>query len=400
MQLVKPPEAFDVAVVGAGVVGLAAALAFGQAGLRTALLAPAARAVDEPWDPRVYAIAPKVLQWLDSLGVAAQLPQERLQPVVQMQIRGTLPARGAHEALPALRLSAQEAGEPALATIMEERALAQTLAAAVSFTRGITRMPAVVTAVEQDDAQAVLTLESSGKVSASLVVAADGAQSALRGMAGLHAQTHDYRQQAVVAHYAIDAPHAGTAWQWFGADDVIALLPLAANNPAQVSLVWSCPDERAQGFLADPAALDAALAARVQETGWLLSRTNAPRAFPLKWLKVTPPAAGRVALVGDAAHVVHPLAGQGLNLGLADVQALAHAVTDRERFRSPGDARVLARYARARAESTTRMRVFTDVMSRLFAQTNPLSAVAGEGMHLVGQVRVLKTTLIKMALAQ
>jgi ubiquinone biosynthesis UbiH/UbiF/VisC/COQ6 family hydroxylase len=257
-----------------------------------------------------------------------------------------------------------------------------------------------VTALTQDDAQAVLTLEGGGQVSASLVVAADGAQSALREMAGMQAQTHDYHQHAVVAHYAIDTPHAGTAWQWFGADDVIALLPLAASNPAQVSLVWSLPDDRAQSFIADPALLDAALKERVQETGWTLSRTNAPRAFPLKWLKVTPPVAGRVALVGDAAHVVHPLAGQGLNLGLADVHALAHAVADRERFRSPGDARVLARYARARAESTTRMRVFTDVMSRLFAPSNPLSAVAGEGMHLLGQVRVLKTTLIKMALAQ
>jgi 2-polyprenyl-6-methoxyphenol hydroxylase-like FAD-dependent oxidoreductase len=214
------------------------------------------------------------------------------------------------------------------------------------------------------------------------------------------AQTHDYHQQGVVANYAINAPHEGVAWQWFGADDVIALLPLAARDPAQVSLVWSLPQDRAQAFLHDPAALDAALAARAEETGWQLTRTNAPRAFPLKWLKVSPPVAGRLALVGDAAHVVHPLAGQGLNLGLADVQALVHVVTDRERFRSPGDARMLARYARARAESTTRMRVFTDVMSRLFAQTNPLSAVAGEGMHLLGQVRVLKTTLVKMALAQ
>jgi ubiquinone biosynthesis UbiH/UbiF/VisC/COQ6 family hydroxylase len=332
--------------------------------------------------------------------VAAQLPQERLQPIETMQIRGVshAPARGAHEALPGVRLSAAEAKVTALATIMEERALAQTLSSAVAFTRGITRIQGTVTTLAQADDRATLQVEGR-EIRASLVVAADGAASSVRGMAGLSADVHDYHQQGIVAHYAINRAHRGAAWQWFGGDDVMALLPLAAHDPAQVSLVWSLPDARAQAFLQDHAALDAAVAARAEETAWTFTRTSTPRAFPLRLLKVSPPVAGRVALVGDAAHVVHPLAGQGLNLGLADVQALLHAVTERERFRSPGDARVLARYARARAQSTTSMRIFTDVMSRLFAPAHPLSALAGPGMAALGQIGVLRTTLTKLALA-
>lgn len=400
MQLNKSSNGVDVAVVGAGVVGLAAALASAQAGLSTALIAPPVKSSDEPWDARVYAIAPGVLAWLDSLGVAAQLAQERLQPVAQMQIRGVshAPARGAHEALPGVRLSAREANVDALATIMEERVLLQTLSAAVAFTRGINRVSGTVRALANDETSARLQLEDR-TIDAALVVAADGANSALRGMAGLHADTHDYQQQAIVAHYAIDRAHQNTAWQWFGGDDVMALLPLAARDPAMVSLVWSLPNARAEEFLQDAAALDAAVNARAEETGFTLTRTNTPRAYPLKLLKVAPPVASRVALVGDAAHVVHPLAGQGLNLGLGDVQALVNAVTERERFRSPGDARVLARYARARAESTTSMRVFTDVMSRLFGPAHPLSALAGPALAALGQARVIRTTLVKLALA-
>jgi 2-polyprenylphenol 6-hydroxylase len=401
MQPTKVSNEFDAAVVGTGVVGLAAALALGQAGLATALIGPPTKLTDAPWDARVYAIAPKVLQWLGTLGVAAQLPADRLQPVAHMHIRGVSHARdrGAHEAAPGVQLSAREAKVDALATIMEERALLQTLSSAVAFTRGITRVHGSVTALQQDEARATLQLEDRA-ISAALVVAADGAQSALRGMAGLHADVHDYRQQGVVAHYAIDRAHQSAAWQWFGGDDVMALLPLAARDPAMVSLVWSLPTARAEEFLQDTAALDAAVQARAEETGWAFTRANAPRAFPLRLLKVSPLTAGRVALVGDAAHVVHPLAGQGLNLGLGDVQALVHAVTDRERFRSPGDARVLARYARARAQSTTSMRVFTDVMSRLFAPTHPLSALAGPGMSTLAHIGVLRATLTKLAVAQ
>jgi 2-polyprenylphenol 6-hydroxylase len=185
---------------------------------------------------------------------------------------------------------------------------------------------------------------------------------------------------------------------------VLALLPLAsadaAHNPAQLSLVWSLPSARAQAFMQEPAALDAALQQRAQETGFTFTRTNTPRSFALRMFQVDPPVQGRVALVGDAAHVVHPLAGQGLNLGLSDVQALVHAVADRERFRSPGDARVLQRYARARAQSTTTMRVFTDTMSRLFVASHPLSVLAGPGMSALQHLRLLRATLTKIALAQ
>jgi 2-polyprenylphenol 6-hydroxylase len=404
MQVIKSSSTvFDAAVVGTGVVGQAAALALAQAGLSTVLIGPPPEVSSDAWDARVYAVAPKVMTWLESLGVAAQLPQERLQAVLQMQIRGVshAPSRGAHEALPGVPLSAHEAKVPALATIVEERALLQTLQSAVAFTRSITRLPGTVTALNQETAHATVRVQERD-ITAALIVAADGANSALRSMAGLHATVHDYQQQAIVAHYAIDRAHDGTAWQWFGGDDVLALLPLAtpdaAHSPAQMSLVWSLPQARAAALLQDVAALDAALQARAEETGFTFTRTNTPRAFALRMLSVTPPVQGRLALVGDAAHVVHPLAGQGLNLGLADVRALAHAVADRERFRSPGDARVLARYTRARAQNTTSMRIFTDTMSRLFAPSHPLSALAGPGMTTLAHVSVLRATLTKLAL--
>jgi 2-polyprenylphenol 6-hydroxylase len=404
MQTTKPERVFDVAVVGTGVAGQACALALAQAGLSTALIGPPPVMSSDAWDTRVYALAPKMLAWLDSLGVASQLPHERLQRVASMQIRGVSYARtrGAHEAQPGVCLSAQEAGAAALATILEERALLQTLQAAVGFTRAVTRISGTVEGLTQNEASATLRVQEH-TISAALVVAADGAQSALRGMAGLQADVHDYQQQAIVAHYAIDHAHSNTAWQWFGDDDVLALLPLAtpdaAHSPAHMSLVWSLPTARADAWLQDHAALDAALQQRAEETGFTLTRINTPRAFALRMLKVTPPVQGRLALVGDAAHVVHPLAGQGLNLGLADVQALAHAVADRERFRSPGDVRVLARYARARAQGTASMRLFTDTMSRLFAPAHPLSTLAGPGMTAFAHIRLLRATLTKVALA-
>jgi ubiquinone biosynthesis UbiH/UbiF/VisC/COQ6 family hydroxylase len=383
----------DVIVVGAGVVGLAASLALAQTGLKVALVAREQRMHSAPqgaFDPRVYAITPKVLTWLESLGVGALFDRSRMQPFSAMQIGAGAAPRAAQ-----LHLSAYESGVDTLATLMEESQLLYALWTAVAVAREVSTIQGTVEGLEQGATSSVVTV-SGRRLSARLIVAADGSASPMRALAAIDAQTHDYGQAAVVAHFDSDQSHRGVAWQWFGSDDVLALLPMPGHA---VSLVWSQPTERAMQYVQDPTLLDAALAARIAQTGWQLTRTSPPQAYPLRRIHVERLWRGWVVLLGDAAHVVHPLAGQGLNLGLEDVQSLQSVISERERFRDCGDARVLMRHARNRAERVLAMRVLTDRLATLFSPASRLSGPAVAAMNFIGASRVLKSGLIRAALA-
>jgi ubiquinone biosynthesis UbiH/UbiF/VisC/COQ6 family hydroxylase len=206
-----------------------------------------------------------------------------------------------------------------------------------------------------------------------------------------------YPHTAVVANFACTRRHDGVAWQWFGDDGVVALLPLPGNA---TSLVWSAPHALAEQLLA----LDAeALAARVTERSHAQLGTLSPLgpafSYPLRRLTVDRLALPRVALVGDAAHVVHPLAGQGLNLGLQDVSTLLDVMGARENWRDAGDLVLLRRYARRRAEPIGLIRFATDSLARLFAIDDPLVRTARNGgLNLVNRIGPLKSALIRHAL--
>jgi ubiquinone biosynthesis UbiH/UbiF/VisC/COQ6 family hydroxylase len=387
----------DVVVVGAGVVGLATALGFAQAGLQVVLVGPPARlsvaSPAAPFDERIYALAPASIALLARLRVWQHVDATRMQPVARMRVFG--------DAGNQLDFDAYETAVERLATIGEESELLRVLVAACGFAPGLEREPASFVALREEGEAAVVALEDGRSIAARLVVAADGANSAVRAAAGISAQERAYGQTAVVANFRSERPHAGTAFQWFCDEGVVALLPLAdhAGQPA-VSLVWSAPAELATQLQAlESGELARRVSTRTGGTLGALAPLGAARGFPLRRLKVAHLAGPRLVLVGDAAHVVHPLAGQGLNLGLADVSELLAVVAGREPFRDIGDPVLLRRYARRRAEPIELMRLTTDGLARLFALDDPLARrVRNGGMSLLNHIAPLKRALVRHAL--
>lgn len=388
----------DVAIVGAGVVGLACALGAAQAGLRVALIgpAPAAQAASStaPFDARIYALSAGTQQLLQRLRVWPQIDAARLQPVARMRVFG--------DAGDELSFDAYGAAVERLATIAEERELLRVLSMACGFAGNITRVERVFAGVQIDADAAHVSLDDGSRLRCALLVGADGAESAVRAAAGINTQSHAYQQSGVVANFAAAQPHRGVAYQWFTEEGVVALLPLPSSSPDQhfVSLVWSAPVALAEQLLQlAPVELAQRVAERTQQMLGALTPAGAAHAFPLRRLQVDRLALPRVALVGDAAHVVHPLAGQGLNLGLQDVSELLRVLGAREAFRDLGDLSLLRRYERARAEPIQLMRFTTDGLARLFAAQQPaVKGLRNVGMSLVNALPPLKNALIRHAL--
>jgi 2-polyprenylphenol 6-hydroxylase len=219
----------------------------------------------------------------------------------------------------------------------------------------------------------------------------------VRAAAGIRAEVVPYPHTAVVANFAIGRRHDGVAWQWFTDEGVVALLPLPGDA---ASLVWSAPHALAGELEAlAPGELAARVTRRSQQVLGAMMPLGPAHAFPLRRLTVDRLVLPRVALLGDAAHVVHPLAGQGLNLGLQDLSMLLDVIGAREAWRDIGDHVLLRRYARRRAEPIRLIRLTTDSLARLFAVDDPLlRGVRNGGMAMVNRIGPLKTALIRHAL--
>jgi 2-octaprenylphenol hydroxylase len=392
-------SSFDIAVVGTGIPGLAAALGFAQQGLSVALIGPRPKphvaTRDAPFDPRIYAIAPASVALLDSLGVWGSVDQQRVCAVEHMRVFG--------DDGPQLTFDAYSATVERLATIVEESELLRVLDAACGFQPAIKRIQSTFASIgAQTDATAV-ALEDGGLLTAKLLVGADGANSSVRAAAGINATVKSYGQTAVVANFGCAQPHLNTAWQWFTDQGVVALLPLPGDR---VSLVWSAPEELAAELVAlgaDQLAsrVTARCASAPAASGAVgqLTAIGTAHSFSLRQIAVSRLIAPRAALVGDAAHVVHPLAGQGLNLGLQDVALLLEVVRAREAFRDVGDVAVLRRYERGRAEALGLMRFTTDSLAQLFAFDDPLvRRLRNVGLAAVNRLSPLKNALIRRAL--
>src|SRR5574340_460811 len=398
--MVTPAEAdasgrFDVVIAGAGLVGLATGVALAQAGLAVAIAdraPPPARAPGsaDDWDRRVYAISPGSARFLRTLGAWQELACERIAAVESMWIAGDGGAT--------LEFSAYDAGERALAWIVEERALRGALRAA-AFAAGVTSHEgAACERLAWSNDEAVLTLGDGSEIAARLVVGADGLESWVRAAAGLDAKRRAWKQLGVVANFTTELPHRGCARQWFRDDgSVLAWLPLPGSR---ISIVWSAPEALAHELvgLAPPD-----LATRVGEAGGsalgALTPLGTAAAFPLNSLRMASPVARRLALVGDAAHGVHPLAGQGVNLGFGDADALAGVLAARGPIADCGAALLLERYARRRAEPVLAMQTAIETLGRLFALRSPaVRTVRNAGMSAIDRLPLLKNMLARAAM--
>lgn len=371
------PSKFDVAVIGTGLVGLAFAAA--ARGLCVGLLGAAARST------RVYAISPGSAAFLRELGA---WPADGVTPVHAMRVFGD-------DGASVLEFDAYRAGVPELASIVEEERLVAALRRVIEAREEIHRVESPrCERLETDEVEARLHLRAGRVMRAGLVVGADGARSFVRAQAGIDCAEKAYGQTALVGNFACGRPHRNVAFQWFQGGAVLALLPLPGER---VSMVWSLPDAEAEriGALAPKALCGEVEAASRHSLGALVAEGAVGR-FPLQRLQARRLIAPRVALIGDAAHVVHPLAGQGANLGLGDARELSRALAGAA---DAGEQRLLRRYERSRAEPILAMDAMIHGLQRLFEQKGAMAArVRNAGLNLTDRLPVIKNILIRHAM--
>ena len=374
----------DLIVVGAGAVG--ASLARAARGLRVALVSHEPRAArtppDEGFDVRVYALSPGNVAFLQEIGAA--LPAERITPVHAMRVFGD-------DGASSIEFDAYRAGMPALAWIVEDAVLQDAL------WQGLDTQVGEIQGFEVEEKRILVSLKGGRSLESSLLVGADGANSTVRRLARIEAKESGYGQSAVVANFRCSRSHANTAYQWFLGGAVLALLPLPRG---EVSMVWSLPQaEAARVGQLKPKALCKEVEQASRGVLGALELTSAPKSYVLRRLSTKRLVAPRVALVGDAGHVVHPLAGQGLNLGLQDVRALARVLAGREPVRDAGELALLRRYERARAEPILAMASGIEGLYRLFGAEGAFAArLRNAGLNLVDRVPVLKNALARQAM--
>jgi len=362
-----------IAIAGAGPVGLALACASRDAEV-TVVEAAAPRAMpSEDFDLRVYALSAGTRSFLREIGAWDFLDARRVAPVRRMEIFGDDGAR--------LAFAAPAGG--ALAWIVEASRLSAALegqAASLPNVALLHARKAVSFEATADGARIVL--EGGEAIEADLLVGADGPDSRVRTAFAMPVDERAYGEDGVVANFEAEREHGGIARQWFRGDGVLAWLPLPGRR---ISMVWSTPSTHAEEL----AALDRAeLAERVRDAGGAalgeLRPISACARFPLRIIRVERTVAPGVALVGDAAHAVHPLAGQGVNLGFQDARVLAEVIAARSPLERLGDLRLLRRYARSRREDVSAMQFVTDRLDQLFAAEGTGAAwLRNAGLRLV-----------------
>lgn len=389
-----------VLVAGAGVVGLATAalLATGRCADRMRVVVLDARPLPrwrgEEMDPRVYALSRASQQLLAHVGVWQRIAETRASPYRRMRVWEGADAYGAS----ALDFDSADIGEPDLGHIVEDTLLRTVLADTLTAAREAQLViGAEIESVEAGGSEVVAALKDGGTLRGAVLLAADGSDSTVRRLGGLPFAAHRYEQSAVVTHVTSSGDHQSTAWQRFLPGGPLALLPLADGRS---SIVWSLPTADAERLLA---ASDAEFLAElgVASLGCIGELTACSKrvAFPLQAVHALKYTAPRVALLGDAAHTVHPLAGQGMNLGILDAASIAAVVEDALLAgEDVGDLKVLRRYERQRKGDNLAMLAAFDGLNRLFRLPSWAAPLRALTLSAVEAADPVKRLLMQKAL--
>jgi 2-octaprenylphenol hydroxylase len=373
---------FDIIVVGGGIIGATAACALGAAGVRVALIEarePVVPDPRQPRDPRMFAITRASERIFRSLGVWDAIVGQDAFAFSDMEVWDAAGEGVAH-------FDCAELGEPCLGHIIEPRIMQAALLQRLDTIDAVSRFcPARFQTIEIGEDSVTVTLEDGRGLTADLVVGADGARSPVREMLGMESRRYDYQQSSLVALVKTAGPHRDTAWQRFLPGGPLAFLPM---QDGWSSIVWTMPSaDIGRMMTLDQAAfhdeLGAAFAFRLGE----ITDSGEREAWPLQRMHAEHYVMARAALIGDAAHVIHPLAGQGVNLGLLDAAALSEVILDaKQRDRDPGSLRVLRRYERWRRGDNLLMLSAMDGINRLFSNTQPaLGRARNLGLSLVNK---------------
>lgn len=405
MNVCSKPTAYDAAIVGCGVVGLVAALVLANAGFRVAIVGPKPSEFkpgeDQLFDPRVFALSHRSQRMLDQLRIWEHLPSSRFQSVHEMQVWGGGGTAGSGF----LRFNASDTGVSALTWIVEQSALLDVLLAAARYQPGIDWLDCKVQGLYREGKQWMVQA-SQAVFGVPLLVVADGAHSQTRRQVGLEFEFDSYSAEGVVATWEVEYAHHGVARQWFDGPSILAMLPLPGPY---VSMVWSRPLADSQAFVnqSEQVQIDSVLQAAncaVADYYGSLKRRGGVFAFPLihgvapLWFE------NGAVLMGDAAHVVHPLAGQGLNLGLEDVAELAQLLISRkirlsDRRFGLADESFWRAWERRRKAACGPVHWVTDGLHDVFRLDLPgASWIRNKGMTAINNLPMLKRWLSQQAM--
>lgn len=386
----------DIIVVGAGLVGLAAAIALTLLHKNVVLVsdkpvfdAKIATHSADHWDERVYALTPATVNWLKAIGAWDFVDEKRVNPIDAMHIWG---------ADSDLILNAADANIANLGLIIENQQLMTALWQKVQALGVTVVTDAHCTKIEYAANAVILSVDSASTITAKLIVAADGLHSWLRQQANIAVDIKKYHQVAVVANFLAQKPHADTARQWFNAHDVLALLPLPNDH---VSMVWSVSTEKAAQLLAlSNQALSEQVQSQSQHLLGQLKQIGQIRSATLNQQTALKMIAERIVLVGDAAHQIHPMAGQGVNLGFRDVMKLAQLTTNAHAMQDIGERTFLRQYERARKADMLSMNSLTSGLDYLFAtELVVLKKLSNWGLRHIMRQTSMKKLLIKQAVS-
>ena len=394
----------DVAIVGAGLVGLAAAVAMHQAGFSVVLVDSKNPAdtdfTDESWDARIYAISPKNAQWLSDLDVWPLMNQSRICQMQSMEIFGEPDSLKAEQT--PITLSANDVNADCLGYIVESKSLMQALLKQVEVLGIQTRFDSPCEAVSSTRDKAVLKLPRQQSIESTLLFAADGSHSWVRQQLNMPMQQKSYEQTAIVANFTVTKPHGNIARQWFAQDaerhlNILAWLPLPDNT---ISIVWSVSTNYADELLrlSDDEFTNTVKLAGNSILGDFKLLSPAMR-FPLSLQKTSTLVQNSVVLVGDAAHQVHPMAGQGVNLGFRDMVDLLDIMKAKNQYQSLNDSSLLKQYARKRKTDILKMVLLTDSLYHLFKSQNAaIKAVRSWGLSATNH-QAIKKMLVANAIS-